>query len=98
MNSKILDWKSNPDFLQEPELKNADADLTAYVSKINEDDYNIKFYIEEEQNNVKYQNTLKVNVENIAKNKIKIWEQYMKVCMLHFWRNFFPSKTSFRLL
>ena len=49
MNSKILDWKSNPDFLQEPELKNADADLTAYVSKINEDDYNMKISMEEYQ-------------------------------------------------
>ena len=40
--------------------------------------------MEEEQESVEYQETLKVDVENIAKNKIKQGDQYMKLFMLHF--------------
>ena len=48
-------------------MENADAYLTADVSKINEDDDSMKILMEEEQETVKYQNTLKVDVENTAK-------------------------------
>ena len=34
--------KNNPDLLQESEVENFDADLTAYVRKIGKDDDNIK--------------------------------------------------------
>ena len=50
---------------------------------MNEDDDNIKISMEEEQKNVEYQETLKVDVKNISKiNKYE--DQYMKLLMLNF--------------
>ena len=39
--------KNNPDLLQEAEVENADAYLTAYSSKTNEDYDNMKISMEE---------------------------------------------------
>ena len=39
--------KTNPDFLQEAEVENADEDLTAYASKINEEGDNMKISMAE---------------------------------------------------
>ena len=64
--------KNNPDLLQEAEVENSDADLTGYASKINEDNDNMKISMEEDQETVKYQNALKVDVKNITKNKTKL--------------------------
>ena len=55
--------------LQEAEVENFDADLTADVGKINEDNENMNISMEEDQETVKYQNTLKVDVKNITKSK-----------------------------
>ena len=71
--------KNNPDLLQESEVENAGVDLTAGEGKINEDDYNMKISTEEEQETVKYQNTLKLDVENITKNKKIIWRPIYEV-------------------
>ena len=65
-------------------MENADAYLTADVSKINEDDDSMKILMEEEQETVKYQNTLKLDVKNISKNQKKYGYQNMKLFMLHF--------------
>ena len=54
--------KNNPDLIQEVEVENADADLTEDASKINIENKNINISVEEEQETVKYQNTLKVDV------------------------------------
>ena len=54
--------KNNPDLIQEVEVENADADLTEDASKINKENKNINISVEEEQETVKYQNTLKVDV------------------------------------
>ena len=70
----------NPDLLQESEVANSDVDLTAYASKIIEDDNNMNISTEEEQNNVEYQEILKGYVKNITK---KYGDQYMKLLMLH---------------
>ena len=61
--------KNNPDLLQETEVENSGSDLTAYASKIIEDNYNMKISMKEEQKTVEYQETLKVDVKNITKNK-----------------------------
>ena len=68
--------------LQEAKVENSDADLTADASKVNEDNDNMKVSMEEYQETVKYQNTLKLDVENIAKKQYG--DQYMKLFMLHF--------------
>ena len=61
--------KNIPDLLQEAEVENDEADLTAGASKINEDNDNMYISNKEGQKTVGYQETLKVDVENIAKNK-----------------------------
>ena len=58
--------------LQEVDAENADADLTADANKINEDYDNMIIPIEEEQNTVEYQETMKLYVKNIAKKSIWI--------------------------
>ena len=40
--------KNNPDLLQKAEVENADVGLTADVSEINEDYYNMNISMEEE--------------------------------------------------
>ena len=55
--------------LQEAEVENFDADLTADVGKINKDNENMNISMEEDQETVKYQNTLKVDVKNIVKSQ-----------------------------
>ena len=46
--------KNNPDLLQDAEVANADAYLTAYAGEINEDKYNLNISTEEDQETVKY--------------------------------------------
>ena len=62
--------KNNPDLLQEADLTNAGSYLTEDSIKINEDIYNMSIPMKEDQDTVKYQKTLKVDVENIAKKNI----------------------------
>ena len=64
--------KNNPYLLQVAEVVNADADLTAYTTKINEDDDNMDIPYKEYQKKVEYQETLKIKRENIEENIKKI--------------------------
>ena len=50
------------------EVENDGADLTADASKTNEEYDDIQILEKEEQNTVVYQDTLKIDVENIEKN------------------------------
>ena len=50
-------------------MANSDEYLTEDASKMNEYDDSMKISMEEEHNNVEYQEILKVDVENISKNK-----------------------------
>ena len=78
--------KNNTDFLQVAEVVNDNSYLTAYASKIKEDDDDINISLKKDQKTVEYQETLKIYVENIGK-KIYIYiDQYMKLSMLHFLR------------
>ena len=52
-------------------MKNADAYLTADAGKIIEYNDNMNISMEEAQETVKYQKTLKEDVENISKNKCR---------------------------
>ena len=61
--------RNNPDLLQVAEVENSDADLTSDASKINEESANIKISMKEEQKSVEYQEILKIDVGNIAKNQ-----------------------------
>ena len=64
--------KNNPYLLKKLGVANSHADLTVDASKTNEEDEIMKIPMEEEHGTVKYQNTLKVDVENIAqKNQMK---------------------------
>ena len=78
--------KNNPDLLQEAEVENDNAYLTLYSDKINEEDDNMKISMEEDHETVEYQETLKLDVKNIAKNKNKYGDQYMKLFIIHFLR------------
>ena len=69
---------------QEAEEATDDVDVTSDLSKINEDDDNMIISMEEEQKNFEYQETMKVDIENIAKNKKPYGDQYMELFMLHF--------------
>ena len=60
--------KKNPNLLQEDEVVNYDAYLTTDESKIDEDNDNMNISLEEEQDTVEYQETLKADVKNISKN------------------------------
>ena len=71
--------KNNPDLLQEDEVVNYDAYVTADAGKYNEDSDNINTSMEEEHKTVEYQDTLKVYVKNIARNRRKIWRQIYEV-------------------
>ena len=57
--------KNNPYLLQVAEVVNTDSSLTADATKINEDDYDVKISKKAEENNVGYQETLKIDVKNI---------------------------------
>ena len=57
--------------LQEAEVKNYDAGLTAYSRKINEEDDKMSISMEEYQKTVEYQEALKVDAKNISKKKTK---------------------------
>ena len=59
-------------------MENADADLTANASKFNEYHDNIIISMEEEHKIVEYQETMKVDVKNIPKNK-NIWRPIYEV-------------------
>ena len=54
--------------LQEAEVANSDTYLPADGSKINEDDNNMNISMEGNQETMKYQNNLKVDVKNITNN------------------------------
>ena len=71
--------KINPDLLQEAEVENTDAYLTSDASKINEDNDNINISMEEEQENVEYQKTLKVDIKNTTKNRKTVWKPVYEV-------------------
>ena len=71
--------KNNMDLIQVAEVVNSDADLTEDVGTINEDDYKMNISMKEEQKNVEFQETLKVDVNNIAKKKKKIWRPIYEV-------------------
>ena len=66
--------KNNPDTSVVTEKENSDSDLTADESIINEDDENMIISMEEYQNTVEYQDTMKVDVKNISKNQKKYIE------------------------
>ena len=56
--------------------------VAAESNKINEDNDEIIISMEEEQKTLEYQETMKVDVENISKNKHG--DQYMELFQLHF--------------
>ena len=70
--------------LQESEKQFSDAYVTADASKANEDYENMIISMEEKQNTLNYQETMKVDVDNIIKNKKTYGNQYMKLLMLRF--------------
>ena len=78
---------------QESEEENVDADVAEYASKIDEDDYNIIISMKEEQKTLGYQETMKVDVKNIAKNLKTYGDQYMKLLMLRFLKKLYISSS-----
>ena len=60
--------KNNPDLSVGAEVGNAGADLTSDSGKTNEKYDSINILEKYEQKTVKYQETLKMDVENIDKN------------------------------
>ena len=90
--------KNNTYLLKESEEQetgeaNAYEYVTAESNKIIEDNNSIIISREEEDNNLEYQETIKVDVKNIAKNKTKIWILIYKIFMLHLLRKgYFPTK------
>ena len=48
-------------------MANSEKDLSAYASKINEDNYNMEISMNEYQKTVEYKETLIIYVENIKK-------------------------------
>ena len=54
---------------QEAEEANDDAYITEEANKIGEDNNDMIMSMEEEQKNLEYQETMKVYIENISKNK-----------------------------
>ena len=85
--------KNNPDFLQESEVENADADLTTNAGKINGENDNMNISMGEDQDNMKHQKTLKVDFGNTAKNKKTIWRPIYEVIHAPFFEetNIFPN-------
>ena len=84
--------KYNPDLLQQSEVANYDAYLTADAGKIHEGNDNMNISMEEDQETVKQQNTLRLDVKNIVKTKKKYGDQYMKLFMPHFLKKQICSK------
>ena len=54
---------------QESEEANDDADANSEANNIDEDNNDMTIYTEEEKKTLEYQETMKVDVGNIAKNK-----------------------------
>ena len=61
------------------EVENDDADLTVDASKTNQEEYGMNISEKEEQKNVEYQETLKIDVKNIDKNIKLIWRPVYEV-------------------
>ena len=90
--------ENNPDLLQVAEVLNADAYLTAYANKINEDYENMNITEKEDQNTVEYQETLKIDVKNINKNKTLWIPIYEVIDATFFLRNRYFTTKCFRLM
>ena len=60
--------KNNLDFSIVAELENTDENLNEHASKTIEEDDNTNILEKEDQKTVGYQETLKIDVKNIAKN------------------------------
>ena len=71
--------KNNPDLLQVAEVKNSDTDVSADASKTNEENWDMNISKKEEHTTVGYQETLKIDVENINKNINTIWRPIYEV-------------------
>ena len=81
--------ENNPDLSQEAEEQeaedaNADSDVTADASKVSENYDNMIFSMKKDQKTFEYQETMRLDVKNIAKNKKTNGDQYMKLLMLRF--------------
>ena len=50
-------------------MSNSDEDLTADADKMNEDENNMKISTNEEKNTVEHQETFKIDVKILPKNK-----------------------------
>ena len=74
---------------QGTEEANADAGVTADVSKMNEDDDKMIISMGKEQKTLEYQETMKVDVKNITKNPKIHGDQYIKLLLLNFLKFFF---------
>ena len=83
--------------LQEAEMENSYADLTADARKIIKDDNNIIISMKEEKKTVEYQGTIKLYAKNISKIN-KYGNQYMKLLMHHFLKKLIFSTIFFRLM
>ena len=68
---------------QEAKKANTDAGVTAEANKTDEENSEIVISIKEAQKTLEYQETMKVDVKNIAKNKKTYRDQYLKLFTLH---------------
>ena len=71
----MLQW----DEKKEAEESNDVADVNTESNKIDEDKNGMIISMEEEQKTLEYQETMKVDVENIAKNKTINWRPKYEV-------------------
>ena len=84
MNSQLKEGKNIPDLLQETEEQEAeegndDSDVNTVANKIDKDNNGMIISMEKEQKTLEYQETMKVEVENISKNKKAIWRPIYEV-------------------
>ena len=73
---------------QESEESNSDSNVNSKANKIDEDNNNMINSMEEEQNTLEYQETMKVDAENIAKNNN--WRSIYEVINTSFLKKTFP--------
>ena len=76
--------KNNPYLSVAAEVEHSDADLTSDASKTNEEDDYIDISEKENQKNVGYQETLKIDVKNIDKTIKTIRRQIYEVIDITF--------------
>ena len=79
-------------------MENSDPYLFAYASKTNEEDSKMNISEKEAQKTVEYQETLKIDVENIDKNIKTIWIPIYEVIDDLFLKKQNISTSSFRLM